>query len=74
MPSWLAWLLPVPVATLLAALWITWQGRPRRPADPEDSVREHQRFVAALSAPVGEPRSRPGRRSAPGGGPRAALA
>ena len=64
MPSWLAWLLPVPVATLLAALWITWQGRPRGPADPTDSVREHQRFVAALSAPLDE-RSRPGRRSRP---------
>ena len=71
MPSWLAWLLPVPVATLLAALWITWQGRSRGPADPADSVRAHQRFVAALPAPMPErPLGRPRAPRTPPGPPR----
>lgn len=52
MPSWLAWLLPIPVAALLAIAWTAWRGRSRGPVDPAESVRAHQRFVAALAAPV----------------------
>ncbi len=57
MPSWLAWLLPVPVATLAAAAWVAWSGRPRRAADPRDTVAEYDRLRRAL-APEQEVRRR----------------
>ena len=57
MPSWLVWLLPVPVATLSAVAWAAWRARPRGPADPRDSVADYERFRQALG-----PSSPPGRR------------
>lgn len=48
-PSWLLWLLPVPMATLGAIAWASWSSRARSPQDPAVSVREHQRFRAALA-------------------------
>ena len=68
-PDWLLWLLPVPLATLAALAWVWWANRPRGPEDPHVSVREHERFRAALAAPVPEhgPRGRSRRRrSSPG--------
>ena len=52
MPVWLAWLLPVPAATLGAIAWNAWSGRDRGPADVADTIAAHQRFRAALSSPV----------------------
>ena len=51
MPSWLLWLVPVPLATLAAVAWTAWAGRPRRPESPEESMRAHERFRAALGPP-----------------------
>jgi hypothetical protein len=47
-PGWLAWLLPVPVATLSAIAWAAWRARPRGPVDPRDSVADYERFRRAL--------------------------
>ena len=58
LPDWILWLLPVPVATLAAIAWAAWTSRSRAPVDPADSVREYERFRAAMAAPVPEPRSR----------------
>ena len=57
-PEWLLWLLPVPLATLGAIAWVAWSRRPRGPQDTAVSVREHERFRAALAAPV-PPHARP---------------
>jgi cytochrome c-type biogenesis protein CcmH/NrfF len=62
-PDWLAWLLPVPVATLGAAVWVAWRGRPRRPADPLDSVAAHERWRRALRGPDDGPPPGRSRRS-----------
>lgn len=45
------WLIPI-VATLLAVVWVTWRGRPRRRVDPHDSLAAHRRFTEALSPPT----------------------
>ena len=42
------WLIPI-VATLLAVAWVTWRARPRRPADPHDTLAAHKRFTDALT-------------------------
>lgn len=56
------WLIPA-VATVLAVAWVTWVNRPRPPADPHDTLREHERFKQALERqrrPDGDvPRSGP---------------
>ena len=44
------WLIPI-TATLLAVAWVSWNGRPRRPADPHDTLKAHQRFTEALASP-----------------------
>jgi cytochrome c-type biogenesis protein CcmH/NrfF len=51
LPDWLLWLLPVPLATLGAIAWVSWSSRTRGPQDPADSVREYERFRAAMSRP-----------------------
>lgn len=58
MPAWLVWLLPVPLATTAALLWAAWSTRTRGPADPLDSVAEHERFRQSLAAPPRHPRRR----------------
>lgn len=42
------WLIPI-IATLLAVVWVTWSGRPRRPADPHQTLAAHRRFTEALA-------------------------
>lgn len=49
MPVWLAWLLPVPSATLAAVAWNAWSGRERRPLAVAETIAAHERFRAALS-------------------------
>ncbi len=49
---WLAWLLPVPAATLAAIAWNAWSARDRGPADVADTIAAHERFRAALASPV----------------------
>lgn len=51
MPDWLLWLLPVPVATGLAVVWVSWTSRTRGPGSPHSSVRAHERFGDALRKP-----------------------
>lgn len=41
------WLIPI-TATLIAVAWVSWRGRPRRPADPHDTLAAHRRFTDAL--------------------------
>ena len=55
MPDWLLWLLPVPVVTSLAAVWVAWSSRTRRPGSTADTVGEHERFRRAMAAPVPRP-------------------
>jgi hypothetical protein len=45
------WLIPI-TATLLAVVWVSWNSRPRRPADPHDTLAAHRRFTEALTPPV----------------------
>ncbi len=52
MPSWLVWLLPVPVMTIAAMAWAAWTGRRRGPVEAASSVQAHERFRAALAAPM----------------------
>lgn len=41
------WLIPL-AAFVLAVVWVTWVNRPRPPADPHDTLREHERFKRAM--------------------------
>lgn len=59
MPMWLAWLLPVPASLLGAVGWLAWSGRRRGPVHTHESIQAHERFQAALQAPVPAPRSAP---------------
>lgn len=58
MDAWLAWLLPVPVATLVAIACTAWVSRTRGPQEAMDSVATYERFRAAMDrpAPVRTPR------------------
>ena len=67
MPVWLAWLLPVPAATLAAVAWNAWAGRERRPLDVEETIAAHARFRAALSTPGAAGAPAPAVRTAPAG-------
>lgn len=49
LPDWLLWLLPVPVTTGAAIAWTAWRSRTRGPGAAQDSVREHERFRAAMA-------------------------
>ncbi len=51
-PDWLLWLLPVPVATVAAILWGAWSSRARGPEETSTTVQQHERFRAAMAAPV----------------------
>ena len=63
LPDWLLWLLPVPLVTGTAAAWAWWSTRTRGPQDPARTVRQYERFRAALATP---PPSRAERHEAPG--------
>ena len=52
MPDWLLWLLPVPLTTGLAVVWVAWGSRTRGPGSTADTVGEHERFRRAMAAPV----------------------
>lgn len=52
MPDWLLWLLPVPLTTAFAAVWVSWSSRPRGPGSTADTVDAHERFRRAMAAPV----------------------
>jgi hypothetical protein len=47
------WSVPL-VAFVLAIVWVRVANRPRPPADPHDSVAEHQRFREAMGRSVGD--------------------
>lgn len=42
------WLIPI-TATLLAVAWVAWRARPKRPADPHETLAAHRRFTEALT-------------------------
>lgn len=58
----LYWLVVPLLVTALAAAWVAYAHRTRPPADPRDSMAEHQRFRQAMERPA--PRLR--QPSAPG--------
>lgn len=66
MPTWMLWLtLPV-VAPLVAVMWLSWRARDRGPIAAIETVEEHNRFKAALTAPLPaaqlpHPRKKPSR-------------
>ena len=45
------WSVPL-VAFVVAVVWVTVANRPRPPADPHDSMAEHERFRQAMGRPV----------------------
>jgi hypothetical protein len=57
----LVWLAAPIGATVVAIGWVHWASRPRGPADAVDSLAAHERFKAAMAAPVRRdvPRQRP---------------
>jgi cytochrome c-type biogenesis protein CcmH/NrfF len=55
MEPWLAWLLPVPLATVGAILWASWSSRARGPEEAMDSVAQYDRFRSAMASPVSAP-------------------
>ncbi len=57
MPAWLVWLLPIPLATLAAIAWAAWSSRARGPEEAIDSVQAYERFRAAMTTPVTQPRT-----------------
>lgn len=58
LPAWLLWLLPVPVMTAAAIAWTAWSSRTQGPPDTAESVRDHERFRAAMSSDVPPPQER----------------
>jgi hypothetical protein len=54
------------VAFVLAIVWVSVANRPRPPADPHDSVAEHQRFRDAMGRSVGPATPGPGPATLPG--------
>ena len=48
----LYWLVVPLVVTALAAAWVAFAHRTRPPADPRDSMAEHQRFRQAMERPA----------------------
>lgn len=48
----LVWLVVPLLITALAAAWVAFAHRTRPPADPRDSMAEHQRFRAAMERPA----------------------
>lgn len=58
LPDWLLWLLPVPVMTAAAIAWTAWRSRTPGLPDTAESVREYERFRAAMSGEVPPPRER----------------
>jgi hypothetical protein len=48
------WTVPL-AGFLLALVWVSVRNRPRPPADPHDSMAEHERFRQAMEAPVVDP-------------------
>lgn len=42
------WLAPAGGATLLAMLWVTWAGRPRRDDSEEKAEAAYRKFAAAI--------------------------
>ena len=57
------WAIPIG-ATLIAVLWTSWLSRPRGPEDVHDTVKNYERFRAALSTEtrLAEDRPRAARR------------
>jgi hypothetical protein len=47
------WSVPL-VAFVLAIIWVSVANRPRPPADPHDSVAEHQRFREAMDRTIAD--------------------
>ena len=60
------WSVPL-VAFVVAIVWVSVANRPRPPADPHDSMAEHERFRAAMGRSVaGPPAGTPARPADPG--------
>jgi hypothetical protein len=65
------WLIPL-AATVLAVAWVSWVNRPRPPADPHETLRDHERFKQAMERGTrgdeGHPQAGGGTESSDGGG------
>jgi hypothetical protein len=48
----LYWLVVPLLVTALAAVWVAFAHRARPPADPRDSMAEHERFRQAMERPA----------------------
>jgi cytochrome c-type biogenesis protein CcmH/NrfF len=55
-PTWILWLSPVIVAPMIAAVWSIYAARPRGPEQALETVQEYDRFRAALTNPLPDPR------------------
>ena len=45
----MAFLLPIPIAFILAVAWASWVSRPPKPLQPRQSVEQYRRTLAALA-------------------------
>lgn len=52
----MVFLLPIPIALVLALCWASWVSRPRRPVEPTQSVEQWGRAVAALAPEPRQPK------------------
>ena len=57
MPAWILWLSPVIVSPMVAVVWTSWAARPRGPVEAMETVEQYDKFRAALTTRVPEPRT-----------------
>ncbi len=58
MPTWILWLSGVVLAPAIAAVWTIFAARPRGPEQAIETVQEYDRFRAALTNPLPDPRTK----------------
>jgi hypothetical protein len=51
--AWAMWLGAPVSATLLAALWVWWRGRPQRAPTVQEAIEAHRDYLDALAGPRG---------------------
>ena len=57
LPAWILWLSPVIVSPMIAVVWTSWASRPRGPVQAMETVEHFDKFRAALTTRVPEPRT-----------------
>lgn len=50
--AWVVWLAVPVAATVLAALWAWWRGRPARKLSAHEAMQAHREYLDALAVPA----------------------